>query len=458
MAVPGSRPLTADNSSGQSSGQSSGGQGGGRSTNNSEGEERSEDLGDSVVPVSPGMDEVALSKSAGAALFQQQLNDLHGCDGVSAVNQVVKNLWKDDTGMVSTHHSVQAHLKSKLGQRTWHDDSALALHTTPAKTKVPRKVARLRRSNSTSSIYINSTMTVPDGRGMLMQVSELVCELLNMNTNMNTEGSPHFSTPFDEPDESARFWLIDAAYVQEFLTHAFEVAELPLDCLVYSLVYLERFLTLCGFQLMSSNFRPVMLVSLLLATKMCDDRGMYNEDFAWMFPGLCNTRTLNLWEHLYVSILNWDFYVSASTYAVCYFRLQHMLSKKHFQSSTQSEVALRPLDMDSAMYLHAVPLIKLEWLDRAEKQYPKVRAVTPTRLRAYGYRSLSPITSPQDSPKNQLSPRSIAPGSGLPGGVPISPLSGVLTFSPLSGMLTPPLSGGMSPLAISPSSPRFVIS
>lgn len=63
-------------------------------------------------------------------------------------------------------------------------------------------------------------------------------------------------------------------------------------CCVCFCRYLKRFLTRCGFSLTSANFRPVWLVSLLLATKMCDDRGLYNEDFAWMFPNLCTCRVV----------------------------------------------------------------------------------------------------------------------------------------------------------------------
>lgn len=84
---------------------------------------------------------------------------------------------------------------------------------------------------------------------------------------------------------------------REPATPALEHTHSPLlsgpRCLPPPFSYLERFLNYCGFAMTSANFRPVWLVSLLLATKMCDDRGLCNEDFAWMFPNLCTCRMVS---------------------------------------------------------------------------------------------------------------------------------------------------------------------
>lgn len=229
-----------------------------------------------------------------------------------------------------------------------------------------------------------------------MEVSEVVHSMMEMDLKTTID----VSSPFDEMDMSAKFWAIDPTYIHDFTTHAFEVAQLPLDFLIYPLLYLERFLNHCGFAMTSANFRPVWLVSLLLATKMCDDRGLCNEDFAWMFPNLCTCRMLNLWEHLYLSVLSWEFYISASQYATCFFKLQHLQNKKSYDKG--EVVGDKPLDLEAASYIHALPGADVAEPHSGQRS-PSVRSQSGD----WGPRRLY---SPQESPKNQLSPRGKSPG------------------------------------------------
>lgn len=68
-------------------------------------------------------------------------------------------------------------------------------------------------------------------------------------------------------------WRFDARYLYHFIHHMFKQADLTSDCVIICLVYVERLLENKRFILTPRNCRPILVIALLLAAKVYDDRG-----------------------------------------------------------------------------------------------------------------------------------------------------------------------------------------
>merc|ERR1712146_138041 len=83
----------------------------------------------------------------------------------------------------------------------------------------------------------------------------------------------------DRPSEDAIFHTIKSIY---------GVAEFSPECLVISLLFIERLRSLTGISLLMSNWQPILLASMVVAQKVWDDQSLLNVDFSV----ICNAYTL----------------------------------------------------------------------------------------------------------------------------------------------------------------------
>jgi hypothetical protein len=139
-------------------------------------------------------------------------------------------------------------------------------------------------------------------------------------------------------------WKADVQSVTHFIDYMFFTGEMVPDTLIILLVYVERFLSMAakaasdansdfgGIILTPTNYRPILLCCLLLASKVWDDVGLINVDCHDMFPHLGALRMMNTWEREFLHVIDWDLTVPASLYAQYYFRLRDLESKMERKS------------------------------------------------------------------------------------------------------------------------------
>lgn len=82
--------------------------------------------------------------------------------------------------------------------------------------------------------------------------------------------------------------------------------------------------------LLPNNWRPILIISLLLANKVLPDGGSKNIDYSIIFPQF-SVQSVNELEWLYVKYIKWELYISTSTYAKYYFTLQSLNGDKKFR-------------------------------------------------------------------------------------------------------------------------------
>ena len=204
------------------------------------------------------------------------------------------------------------------------------------------------KPNSTSSLYITSTLNNPDQDELVKCVAislhnrvkeghleqykcreedEIFNEQLHPinNDKVDVKRAPAFNVVFD------------------FLNNIYRAERLAPECLVMCLAYTERLLASTPIRMHASNWRRLVLSSLILASKVWEDQAVWNVDFLSVFP-MVSVKDLNALERTYLRVLNYNVGMKASEYAKLYFDLREKSTEGGFES-------VKPLTQDQAKRL-----------------------------------------------------------------------------------------------------------
>lgn len=72
--------------------------------------------------------------------------------------------------------------------------------------------------------------------------------------------------------------------MMDFIKALFDTAQFSPECCIICLVYINRLISFTEMPLQPTNWRPLVLCSLLVAQKIWDDNFIQNIDFAFMYP------------------------------------------------------------------------------------------------------------------------------------------------------------------------------
>jgi len=247
----------------------------------------------------------------------------------------------------------------------------------------PQQAAQ--RFNSTSSIFINSTITRPDIDEVIFCVAVVIHDRIVQGEQMSPGAAnlfPFFSEEnnplYLDPAERA---ANEAAQSQgnrdttskrtkrevpaeETIFHTlhsvYSCARFPSECLIISLVYIERLIAVAGVPILCTSWRPILLAALILAQKVWDDRSLHNVDFS-MFCPMFTLKEINHLEKKFLELIEYDVSVSTSLYASYYFQLRTLCQREN----NGQEPALKPMDMEKAQALEARGLSKTAELKKS---------------------------------------------------------------------------------------------
>lgn len=128
------------------------------------------------------------------------------------------------------------------------------------------------------------------------------------------------------------------------------------DCIIMSLIYVERLIKKTGGKLRPrrSNWRSLVFSCMILSSKVWDDLSMWNVDFSQSCPpGVTfSLQRINELELAVLNALSFQVKVPASEYAKYYFLLRSMLIKSGLGGD--NVMALDPLDVMAARQLQQV--------------------------------------------------------------------------------------------------------
>jgi hypothetical protein len=144
--------------------------------------------------------------------------------------------------------------------------------------------------------------------------------------------------------------------VTSFYRDTFYKAQMEADCLIMSLIYVERLIKKTGGALRPrpSNWRSLIFSCMILSSKVWDDLSMWNADFSQSCPpGVTfSLQRINSLELGVLNALSFKVKVPASEYAKYYFLLRSMLIKSGLGGAEMG--SLSPLDVNGARRLQQV--------------------------------------------------------------------------------------------------------
>ena len=109
------------------------------------------------------------------------------------------------------------------------------------------------------------------------------------------------------------------------------------ECCIICLIYINRLIAFTEIPLQPTNWRPLVLCSLLVAQKVWDDRYLSNSDFAFIYPFFM-TQQLNSIEKKFLELIQYNVTVKSSLYAKYYFELRALFKEN------EKEYPLVPID------------------------------------------------------------------------------------------------------------------
>jgi len=214
-------------------------------------------------------------------------------------------------------------------------------------TSQKRLKFRENKSSSTSSIFLDTTISTPNVKNMIKAVSILLKTQLNEDNTMTKRISEesdlyYFSEEkyikeypqyFDQQkiDNIHKIPSIDD--IMDFIEALYNCVQFSPECCIICLMYIYRIIALTGLSLQETNWRPLIFVALMVSQKIWDDNFLSNGDFSSIYP-FFDKDQLNLLEIKFLEIIQYNVFVSLSNYMTFYLNLRVLL---------HNQVPLKPL-------------------------------------------------------------------------------------------------------------------
>ncbi len=90
-----------------------------------------------------------------------------------------------------------------------------------------------------------------------------------------------------------------------------------------------------GLSLQATNWRPLILISLMISQKVWDDKYLSNADFAYIYP-FFDTFHLNTLEMKFLEMIQYNVFVKGSLYFKYYLELKSVFPE---------ELSIKPMDI-----------------------------------------------------------------------------------------------------------------
>ena len=118
------------------------------------------------------------------------------------------------------------------------------------------------------------------------------------------------------------------------------------ECSIICIIYIERLRELTGIRPTERNWKRILFIALVLASKIWDDESYENINFADVFSNI-SLREINALESTWLSLIDFKVGISKSEYAKYYFLLRTFTDKK------SRSFPIVPLDVDTVRKLQS---------------------------------------------------------------------------------------------------------
>jgi len=248
--------------------------------------------------------------------------------------------WSDSDSEEDTLNEIKHAMTKAAPSKPFGDEDSPVLFKKPKVLLTRSRIEQVKqgfrrsKSNSTSSLYINNTMSSPSLDQVLWCTATAIFYHLQEG---HATKEPIFFSIFNEldnpiSDERPNPSVIPPlTSVYKFFNSLFTTENLPSECAILTLAYIERLIHKTGISIHATNWRRICLSGLILASKVWEDQAVWNVDFLSVFPDI-DVNDLKKLEKYFLEFLRYDVSLSASVYAKYYFELRVLAEQnsKHF--------------------------------------------------------------------------------------------------------------------------------
>lgn len=206
----------------------------------------------------------------------------------------------------------------------------------------------LTRRNTCGTIYLGSTLSTPDKDALIKCVCGVYrAHLLQSENDVELRDADRiFDDDYSSLQKQYHPSIPTLEDITDFYRDIFLRSQMEVDCIVISLIYIERLIKLTSGRLHPApfNWKSLLFSCMVLASKVWDDLSMWNSDFSKIGPGGM-TFTLQRTNELEIALLTaleYKVKVGASEYAKYYFLLRSMLCRSGLANDNLT--SMNPLD------------------------------------------------------------------------------------------------------------------
>jgi hypothetical protein len=207
----------------------------------------------------------------------------------------------------------------------------------------------LKKSSSCSTIFLDdSTVSQPNLKNTLKCLSlAIYYHIRNRTSQRALDIFDERLHPLSKDGPPPEMSNPEHRQIYRFVRTLFNAAQLTAECAIIALVYLERLLTYAEMDIMSTNWRRMVLGSVLLASKVWDDQAVWNVDYCHILKDI-SVEDMNELERQCLELLQFNINVPSSVYAKYYFDLRTLAEANDLTLPPE------PLSKDRAMRLEAM--------------------------------------------------------------------------------------------------------
>lgn len=248
----------------------------------------------------------------------------------------------------STSEKVDARLeRAQLAENVWgQTDAHLPMMAAGMAAEDAPMKQQATRPNSTSTIFASATVSNPDGDQLILCMAAVLHVQMQHDLDAPEELKAQFLKLSDEHIKPAVMPTVDDIY--QYISHIFRYARMSTECNIIALVYINRAISLSGMPLGACNWRPVVLVAMILAQKVWDDKSLRASCFHRILPEYAKEQ-IKKYEIFFLRILQYSGLVTRALYTRYYFELRDL-----YERVNGSRFPLRPLSISEAKRLEIV--------------------------------------------------------------------------------------------------------
>eukprot|EP00038_Savillea_parva_P007626 m.171485 g.171485 ORF g.171485 m.171485 type:complete len:351 (-) comp13381_c0_seq1:290-1342(-) len=213
--------------------------------------------------------------------------------------------------------------------------------------------AGLRRSNSTSTLFVDATISQPNRNDTLACVALALHYIIvdghaQKEPLLLTEKFDEKLLPLTEDPVPADYdqCIPSDAEIYSFMDRLFEAAALSAECGIITLVYINRCIQYTELAMHASNWKRIVLGGILMASKVWDDQAVWNVDYCSILPRI-DIEEMNELERTFLEMLQFNINVDSSVYTKYYFELRRLAEE------TDRPFPLEPMSKERAAVLEA---------------------------------------------------------------------------------------------------------